>query len=212
MTELARQTLDTKDCPICSQVLPLTEFGICRSRKDGHNLYCRGCIRKKVTDSRRALKAYKSIREQSSKIIDTETPRADDELNNDLPPGQHHYVTRQLNRMTPAERVREAIRKGARTQKEIAQATRLGKDEIGDALANLLLWTREIRTEVVDNMRRYLINEVAVEPVFGDDENYNPNLPARKRDVPSSFSALPDLMPGKKPQGEPEKPGSWVAA
>jgi hypothetical protein len=212
MTAIAQPALDTKHCPICSQVLPLTEFGVCRSRKDGHNLYCRGCIRKKVTDSRRAIKAYKSIREQSSKIIDSETPRDDDESNNELPPGQHHYVTRQLNRMTPAERVREAIRKGAKTQKEIAQATRLGKDEIGDALANLLLWTREIRTEVVDNGRRYLINEAAVEPVFGDDENYNPNLPARKRDVPSSFSALSDLMPGKKPQGEQEKPGSWVAA
>jgi len=114
--------------------------------------------------------------------------------------------------MTSAERVREAIRKGARTQKEIAQGTKLGKDEIGDALANLLLWTREIRTEVVDNTRRYLINNVAPEPVFGDDESYAANLPPRKGDVPSSFSALADLMPGKKPQGEPEKPGSWVAA
>src|ERR1700682_4503707 len=214
MTELVEQTFETKHCPICSQVLPLTEFGICRARKDGHNLYCRGCIRKKVTDSRRALKAYKSIRDQypTRKIVETETQLDNDELNNDLPPGQHHYVTRQLNRMTPAERVREAIRKGARTQKELAQGTKLGKDEIGDALANLLLWTREIRTEVVDNTRRYLINELAAEPIFGDDERYTPNLPPRKRDVPSSFSALPDLMPGKKPQGEPEKPGSWVAA
>lgn len=211
MTELAQQALDTKQCPICSQVLPLTEFGICRSRKDGHNLYCRGCIRKKVTDSRRALKAYKSLRDQSSRIVESETQRDIDELPGELSPGQQHYVTRQLNRMTSAERVREAIRKGARTQKEIAQGTKLGKDEIGDALANLLLWTREIRTEVVDNTRRYLINEVTVEPVFGDDEGYT-NLPPRKRDVPSSFSALPDLMPGKKPQGEPEKPGSWVAA
>jgi hypothetical protein len=79
MTELAQQTLDTKQCPICAQVLLLTEFGICRSRKDGHNLYCRGCIRKKVTDSRRALKAYKSIRDQSSKIFDNEN-RDNDEL------------------------------------------------------------------------------------------------------------------------------------
>jgi hypothetical protein len=212
MTELAEKVVPTKHCPICSQVLPLTEFGICRARKDGHNLYCRGCIRKKVTDSRRALKAYKSIRDQypASRTVETETRRDNDGLDNDLPPGQHHYVTRQLNRMTPAERVREAIRKGARTQKEIAQGTKLGKDEIGDALANLLLWTREIRTEVVDNTRRYLINEVVPEPVFGDDDSYTPNLPPRKRDVPSSFSAVPDLMPGKKK--EPEKPGSWVAA
>ena len=61
--------------------------------------------------------------------------------------------------MSPVERVREAIRKGARTQKEIAQETKLGKDEIGDALANLLLWTREIKTQMVDNTRFYFINE-----------------------------------------------------
>ena len=79
-----------------------------------------------------------------------------------------HYVTRQLNRMTPAERVREAIRKGARTQKEIAQGTKLGKDEIGDALGQPAALDREIRTEVVDNTRRYLINEVALEPLFGE--------------------------------------------
>lgn len=212
--ELAEKVSNTKHCPICSQVLPLAEFGICRARKDGHNLYCRGCIRKKVTDSRRALKAYKSLRDQypASKSVDSETERHNAELTDDLPPGQHHYVTRQLNRMTPAERVREAIRKGARTQEEIGKRTKLGKDEIGDALANLLLWTREIRTEVVNKTRRYLINEVAPEPVFGDDESYAANLPPRKRDVQSSFSALPDLMPGKKPQSEPERPGSWVAA
>lgn len=206
---------ETKHCPICAQVLPLTEFGICRARKDGHNLYCRVCIRKKVTESRRALKEYKSIRDQypGSRIVTTETEaRSNDDQNSDLPPGQFHYVTRQLNRMTPAERVREAIRKGARTQKEIAQGTKLGKDEIGDALANLLLWTREIRTEVVDNTRRYLINDAAAQPEFVDDEDYAANLPPRKRDVPSSFSALPDLMPGKKAQTEPVKPGSWVAA
>lgn len=214
MTETVEQSGAPKHCPICSRVLPLSEFGICRARKDGRNLYCRGCIRKKVTDSRRALKEYKSIRDQypTSRVSETEVPRETGDPDRELSPGQHHYVTRQLNRMTPAERVREAIRKGARTQKEIAQRTRLGKDEIGDALANLLLWTREIRTEVVNNARRYLINDVAPDPVFGDDERYLPSLPPRKHDVPSSFSALPDLMPGKKPEKEQEKPGSWVAA
>ena len=39
-----------------------------------------------------------------------------------------------------------------------------------------------------------------------------PSLPARKGDVPSSFSCLHGLMPGKNPEGEPEKIGGWVAA
>jgi len=51
--------------------------------------------------------------------------------------------------------VREAIRCGARTQKEIAQTTKLPKDEVCDALANLLLWTREIRTDVINHTRMY---------------------------------------------------------
>lgn len=117
---------------------------------------------------------------------------------------------RMLSKLTPVERVREAIKKGARTQKEIAQETRLGKDEIGDAIANLLLWTREIKTRVVDNMRVYFINEGSEALLVHEEEL---NLPQRKRDVPSSFSALPGLMPGRNPEGEePEKIGGWVAA
>ena len=115
---------------------------------------------------------------------------------------------RVLSRLSPIERVREAIKKGARTQREIAQETRLGKDEIGDAIANLLLWTREIRTQTVDNTRLYFISESAEVAAAPETKN----LPQRKRDVPSSFSALHGLMPGKKPEGETEKIGGWVAA
>ena len=55
---------ELKHCPICISDLPLDEFGICRARKDGRNLYCKGCIRNKVTQSRRALKEYKSARKK----------------------------------------------------------------------------------------------------------------------------------------------------
>jgi len=113
-----------------------------------------------------------------------------------------------LSKLSPVDRVREAIRKGSRTQREIAQETRLGKDEIGDALANLLLWTREIRTEMIDNTRFYYLN--AAEAARASEET--PSVPGRKRDVPSSFSAIQGLMPGKNPEGEPEKIGGWVAA
>lgn len=194
----------TKICPICSESLPLVEFGVCRARKDGRNLYCKTCIRKKVTDSRRALKEYKSARKryvaeavmQATELLTLETGSAS------------APYSRFASRLSPVERVKDAIRRGARTQKEIAQETKLGKDEIGDALANLLLWTREVRTEVVDNDRVYLLNDDAdVMPSSPD-----PALPRRKRDVPSSFSVLQGLMPGRNPEGEPEKIGGWVAA
>ena len=109
--------------------------------------------------------------------------------------------------MSPLERVREAIKNGARTQKEIRKGANLSDDEVGDALANLLLWTREVRTELIDNDRMYFINEI--EPTGNRDE---PQLPKRKPDVPSSFSALQGLMPGRNPEGETEKIGGWVAA
>ena len=194
-----------KHCPICSQQLPLSEFGVCRARKDGRNLYCKSCIRKKVTDSRRALKEYRSARKRyvSQPLLDT----ADALLNESG--NASTMFPRVLSKLSPIERVREAIKKGARTQKEIAQQTRLGKDEIGDALANLLLWTREIRTQTVGNTRLYFISE-ATEALQASQETSN--LPQRKRDVPSSFSALHGLMPGKKPEGETEKIGGWVAA
>lgn len=191
-----------KHCPICSQDLPIVEFGICRARKDGRNLYCKSCIRQKVTQSRRALKEYKSARK---KYISQQIEMTD------LIPGDStspQYSSRAISKLSPVERVRDAIRKGSRTQREIAQETKLGKDEIGDALANLLLWTHEIRTQVVGNTRLYFLNEAEDDAAVED----NPQLPARKRDVPSSFSCLQGLMPGKNPEGEPAKIGGWVAA
>ena len=189
--------LSTKICPICSIELRTTEFGVCRARKDGRNLYCKSCIRKKVTESRRALKEYRSARKRY-----VSQPVGD---GNGSSGGNYPRI---LSKLSPVERVREAIRKGARTQKEIAQETRLGKDEIGDAIANLLLWTREIRTEMVDNTRVYSLNESAA-TVLREE---NLAVPRRKRDVPSSFSALQGLMPGRNPEGEPAKSGGWVAA
>ena len=198
-TELAPKF---KHCPICTQELPISEFGICRARKDGRNLYCKSCIRNKVTQSRRALKEYKSARKKyiARQVELSELVHADHAAS-------VVYTAKSISKLSPVERVREAIRRGARTQREIAQETKLGKDEIGDALANLLLWTREIRTQVKDNTRLYFLNDGA--DVAEEDA---PQLPPRKRDVPSSFSCLQGLMPGKNPEGEPEKIGGWVAA
>ena len=190
-------------CPICVKKLRIGEFGVCRARKDGRNLYCKSCIRKKVTDSRRALKEYRSARKRYvSPGLSERSGFEGDSLS-------AAGYNRLLSKLTPGERVKEAIRKGARTQKEIRKATGLGDDQVGEALANLLLWTREIRTQMADNTRHYFLNESAelsikTEPV---------RIPERKADVPSSFSAIQGLMPGRTPEGEePEKIGGWVAA
>jgi hypothetical protein len=204
MLEESVLNCETKLCPICSQSLPLAEFGVCRARKDGRNLYCKTCIRKKVTDSRRALKEYKTARK---KYVAEASTQATDLLSEESGTVATPY-TRLASRLSPAERVKDAIRRGARTQKEIALETKLGKDEIGDALANLLLWTREVRTQVVNNTRVYLLNECTELVGTAADAR----IPRRKREVPSSFSVLQGLMPGRNPDGEPEKIGGWVAA
>lgn len=203
MNEELPQVFELKHCPICSQELAISEFGVCRSRKDGRNLYCKSCIRTKVTQSRRALKEYKTARKRYI-AQQVELPEF---LDADARVACQH-AGRSLSKLSPVERVRDAIKRGARTQRAIAQDTKLGKDEIGDALANLLLWTREIRTQVVDGTRAYFINESGDSSLLAE----SPRFPARKRDVPSSFSGLQGLMPGKNPEGEPEKIGSWVAA
>ncbi|HET9525361.1 MAG TPA: hypothetical protein VFO99_04300 [Pyrinomonadaceae bacterium] len=156
-----------------------------------------------MTQSRRALKEYKSARKRyiSQQVEISEL------LNGDSSNGTH-YTAKSLSKLSPVERVRDAIRRGSRTQREIAQETKLGKDEIGDALANLLLWTHEIRTQVIDNTRVYFLNDAAEPAALEEDLR----LPARKRDMPSSFSCLQGLMPGRNPEGEPEKIGGWVAA
>jgi hypothetical protein len=200
MKSSSERALETKDCPICAQALPVSEFGICRARKDGRNLYCKSCIRKKVTESRQVLREYKSARKRYVSQQTLEAQANDSSSQN---------LSRLLSKLSPIERVREAIKNGAKTHKEIRTSSKLGDDEVGDALANLLLWTHEIRTEVVDNTRMYFINDASQADTVQIE---TPPLPRRKPDVPSSFSALQGLMPGRKPEGETEKIGGWVAA
>lgn len=142
--------VETKRCPICTKDLPISAFGICRARRDGRNLYCMSCIRSKVTANRRALKEYKANRKQYQ-------ARAVEYLEDPL-------QSALVSKLSPVERVKESIRKGNHTQRDIAADTKIGKDEIGDAIANLLLWTKEIRTQPAGDVRVYFINEVPERP------------------------------------------------
>jgi hypothetical protein len=141
------KTTETKRCPRCEESKDIGEFGICQARKDGLNLYCKRCIREKIAAGRLRLREYKATRKSAAK----ETPQV-------VPPDvSPRRLARMLRRLTPSDRVLEAIRLGAETQTEIGHLTRLTKDELGEALANLLLWTRDIRTTMVDSPRRYFV-------------------------------------------------------
>jgi len=186
--------VELKRCPRCEESLPLSQFGICRARKDGLNLYCKRCIRQKITHSRQALREYKNARiKHGTPTADKPQTAADTKLN-----FSPRRIARMLRKLSPADRVREAIRCGAHTQKEIAQVTKLPKDEVCDALANLLLWTREIRTQIVSHTRMYFVNDAMEELVKTDQV-------AKKRGLNPSFSSVGVLMPGRKPSAKGRK-------
>jgi hypothetical protein len=160
------------------------------------NLYCKGCIRQKIAQSRQALREYKNAR---IKHGPTETPESSPIAIDTKSGFSPRRIARMLRKLSPADRVREAIRCGARTQKEIAQVTKLPKDEVCDALANLLLWTREIRTQVIHHTRMYFVNETP------EDVARNREEARRKSSLTPSFSSVEVLMPGRKPSARGKK-------
>lgn len=198
MTKLAEvSVVELKRCPRCEESLPLSEFGVCRARKDGLNLYCKGCIRQKIAQSRQALREYKNARIKHGSTSVPERSRLAIDTKAGFSPRR---IARMLRKLSPADRVREAIRCGAETQTEIAQVTKLPKDEVCDALANLLLWTHEIRTQVINNTRRYFVNDAAEESGKASDAQAR-----RKRGLNPSFSSVGVLMPGRKPSARGKK-------
>jgi phage-related tail protein len=140
----------TKVCPLCTGPLPISRFGLCRARSDGRNLYCMSCIRQKVSNQRKDLKEYKAAQKRAE-----EQRRA---------LGLQTESIKSYRKLTPVEKVKEAIQNGARTQAQIRAETRLHIDVIGDALANLLLWSNEIKTQVVEGRRVYVVNTIREQP------------------------------------------------
>jgi hypothetical protein len=100
-----------KHCPRCDEDLPLSEFGVDRSRKDGLNLYCRFHARERA----RNYHARHRVKRKPCK------------------PVSGLWRTG----LSPKEKVLLAIKRGARTQTEIRRATRLYVDDLTDALADL---------------------------------------------------------------------------
>jgi hypothetical protein len=204
VTLLAEVTeIELKRCPRCEESLPLSEFGVCRARKDGLNLYCKRCIRQKIAVSRQALREYKKARGKHNISVGSDNSRVTLDNKTSL---SSRRIARMLRKLSPADRVREAIRCGAHTQKEMVAVTKLPKDEVCDALANLLLWTREIRTQIVRHQRMYFINE--------DMELLAQAQAAHKRSrsLNPSFSSVGVLMPGRKPAAKVKKKGAKTAA
>jgi hypothetical protein len=115
--------IELKQCPRCEESLPLSEFGICRARKDGLNLYCKRCVRLAMQKCRARHKPV--ARKSNFKA-------------------QPMYKTKREGR------VLIAFRRGLTDRQEIVRATRLRWDEVVDQIAQLndvgeIKWNRQRR-------------------------------------------------------------------
>ena|SRR5215208_4846595 len=149
------QVSDLKHCPICTNDLPVSEFGICRARKDGKNLYCKDCIREKVSRQRAQIREMKMNRRGAliaTGVIENKPWVVVDPVHRD--PVHRDPITKVL----------EVIRNGARTQAQIGFRTKLRKDVIGDVLAELILDRGEVVSQSVGDRRYYFIREVEEQP------------------------------------------------
>lgn len=158
----------SRTCPIHpggATELPLSEFGICRARKDGLNLYCKACNTQKSYDCREVRRQLRARGVLTGK--------------RSVKPGRKPNVLSKpvekpliagLSMM--ANYVLSALDSGARTQREIRAHVRekvddrlkqgrdLLNDEIGNALGELF-GERLIRTTGTEWTRQYFRRQVA---------------------------------------------------
>lgn len=111
-----------KLCPRCDRVLTPLDFGICRARPDGRNLYCKQCIREKVGIQRTQIRAYKLAQKAKRKPCTKARPL---------------WKEKRTFKLPVYDVVRMAVQRGAKTQEEIQRMTKLSWDDIADGLARL---------------------------------------------------------------------------
>lgn len=141
---------ESKTCGRCYIDLPLTEFGIARSRPDGRNLYCKKCVRQKVSAGRAQVRArWVQIRAR-------EVARKPMEIWKPTMTETQLRLMRDVN-----ERVLQAIKAGAHSRLEIKEVVGLDWDVVSDSLAHLLFERNVLVTRVADDDRHFFVRRVA---------------------------------------------------
>src|SRR6266849_5896015 len=92
--------VELKRCPRCEELLPLSEFGVCRARKDGLNLYCKRCIRQKIALSRQALREYKKARVKHGSTAPSDRSRLTIAAKSSF---SSRRIARMLRKLSPAD-------------------------------------------------------------------------------------------------------------
>jgi hypothetical protein len=114
----------------------LSEFGVCRARKDGLNLYCKGCIRQKIAQSRQALREYKNARIKHGSTTVPERSRLTIDAKSGFSPRR---IARMLRKLSPADRaeLEEKLMSDAQVRREFNIAREIHRSG-GDAREVLL--------------------------------------------------------------------------
>lgn len=146
-----------KTCGRCESDLPVSAFGVDRSRADGLTLYCRECNRIKTIEHRagkREWVAHQKYLKAKALLIEQGVIAADDWAIS--VPRRPMVLSRKRKEKVNCQ-VLKAIRQGARTQEEILGRTKLDEDEIADAIARLMLDQRAIDYDRTSEPRRYFV-------------------------------------------------------
>lgn len=130
-------------CPQCKQDLDDGEFGVCRARSSGRNLYCKSCIRNKVNASREVVRQMKAAKRARRPV-----------LVEPIVIERKPYVLSPTVK-TDVDRVRDAMNLGRQTWGAIKAETKLGSDSLADAFMVLILDNEEVKCDRVNGERIY---------------------------------------------------------
>lgn len=136
--------LALKRCPRCEGSYPLSEFGICRARKDGLNLYCKPCIRQKINAGRQDLREMRDARRTAIKTEHSQRqPVTPDRSRLRDRPKSSSGPHRISLKFSPGRRVIEALKWGPLQFNALAYAARMSRADLSDVLPTVMLWPAE---------------------------------------------------------------------
>jgi hypothetical protein len=192
-------SVELKHCPRCEETLPLSEFGVCRSRKDGLNLYCKRCIRQKIADARTQLKDYKR----------KDPNHGNRNLHVIALTPQGRLNLRRLRKLSHADRVLRSLGiVGTQSFKELRYSCSLTEEQLSEALAHVVGFGLPVGTRNGTDPRVYFLKAKAeVIAQLEDQKSRDSQTPARvqiprpykPRDISAglSFSTIRFLMPAR---------------
>jgi hypothetical protein len=134
----------TKTCPCCPPEVgeqSIDNFGISRSRPDGHNLYCKVCVNRKVLEGRLRMRERRDTRRA---LLSAGSPIQ-------LLPARKPDV-RAFTALSPSEKILRALKGNALTQRQILRETRLSREDLGLGLAGLMVERRTVKSRYVESL------------------------------------------------------------